>query len=138
MSRSAKMTPLWRSLVLLVIALAGCGGAATVSSYHPKGSTAKTALTAALEAWKSGQEKPGSITNQKPAVEVQDSVWGSGRKLKGFQIGEEQSSKDGPTRFSVELTYADKPETEKADYVVIGKDPLWVMRDQDFQRMSGQ
>jgi hypothetical protein len=95
-------------------------------------------LTAALEVWKSGQEKPGSIANQKPAVEVQDSVWRSGRKLKSFEIGEEQTVKDGPPRFSVTLTFYDEPASEQSDYVVVGKDPLWVMREKDFQKMSGQ
>ena len=131
-------TLLWRCVILLSIAVAGCGGGSSVSSYHPKSSTAKAALTAALEAWKSGQAKPGSIANHKPAIEIQDSVWDSGRKLQDFHIGEELPATDGPPRFSVELTYADKPETEKTDYVVIGKDPLWVMREKDFQRMSGQ
>ncbi len=138
---SLKTTSLWRTLALISmsIATAGCGGGgSSVSSYHPKGSIAKAALTAALDAWKSGQPKPGSIPNQKPAIEVQDSVWDSGRKLKSFEIGEEQTTKEGPPRFSVELTYRDKPETDKSDYVVIGKDPLWVMRDKDFQKMSGQ
>ena len=125
-------------LIFMLFTITGCGGGSSATSFHPKGSLAKSALTAALDAWKSGQEKPGSITNLKPAIEVQDSVWGSGRKLKSFEIGEEQASKDGPPRFSVELTFADKPEIEKTDYVVVGKDPLWVMREKDFQKMSGQ
>ena len=133
-------TTLRRSLsaIFMLLTITGCGGGSSVTSYHPKASVAKTALITALDAWKSGQEKPGSITTQKPAIEVQDSVWGSGRKLKSFEVGEEQAAKDGPPRFTVELTFADKPETEKADYVVVGKDPLWVMREKDFQKMSGQ
>ena len=126
-------------LVLVSISFIGCGGGGgSVSSFHPKVSVAKQALTAALEAWKSGQAKPGTIANQKPGIEVQDSVWDSGRKLKGFQIGDEQPAADGPPRFSVELTFDGEPATEKADYVVVGKDPLWVMRENDFQKMSGQ
>ena len=137
---SSNAMSLCRSLILIfmLFTITGCGGGSSVTSFHPKGSLAKTALTAALDAWKSGQEKPGSIPNQKPAIEVQDSVWGSGRKLKSFVIGEEQTTTDGPPRFSVELIFADKPAAEKTDYVVIGKDPLWVMREKDFQKMSGQ
>ena len=142
MSRTlcSNATALLQSLCmfLMLFTITGCGSGSSVTSFHPQGSVAKTALTTALDAWKSGQEKPGSITTQKPAIEVQDSVWGSGRKLKSFEVGEEQAAKDGPPRFTVELTFADKPETEKTDYVVVGKDPLWVMREKDFQKMSGQ
>ena len=125
------------ALVLLTIGLFGCGGQ-SVSNYRPQGGSAKAALTTALDAWKSGREKPGTLDGQKPALQVLDSIWESGRKLKEFQIGDEQPSADGPTRFSVQLTFDGEPATEKAEYVVFGKDPLWVARDKDYQRMSGQ
>lgn len=128
----------WCLCSWLVIAAAGCGGGSSVSSYYPTGGTAKSALTTALEAWKSGREKPGTIDSAKPAVQVQDTVWESGRKLKDFQIGEEQPSPDGPTRFTVNLTFDGDPASEKADYYVVGKDPLWVMRDKDYLRLKGQ
>ena len=128
------------SLLLAVVALwpLGCGGGASVSSYHPKSDAAKAALTAALEASKSGRAKPGASENIKPAMHVQDSVWESGRKLKEFQIGSEKPAADGPPRFTVKLTFDGQPATEEAEYVVFGKDPLWVSRDKDYQRMSGQ
>ena len=128
------------ALLLAVVALwpLGCGGGASVSSYHPKSSAAKAAFTAALEAWKSGREKPGTPEHIKPAVKVQDSVWESGRKLKEFQIGDEQPATNGLPRFTVKLTFDGLPATEDAEYVVFGIDPLWVSRDKDYQRMSGR
>lgn len=125
-------------LALATLGPLGCGGGTSVSSYQPKGNAAKAALTVALDAWKSGREKPGTLDSQKPAVEVQDSIWGSGRKLKDFQIGDEQPSSDGPTRFAVQLTFESEPTTEQAEYYVVGKDPLWVMRDKDYHRNFGQ
>jgi hypothetical protein len=126
-------------LPLLILIVTGCGGgSSSVSSFHPTGTSAKTALTKALDAWKSGQEKPGKIENSKPVIEAQDSVWGTGRKLKDFQIGDEQKTADGPTRFKVQLTFDGDPANEDAEYVVFGKDPLYVFRDKDYQKMSGQ
>ena len=123
----------------LLLVVAGCGGgSSSVSSFHPKGSSAKTALTTALEAWKSGREKPGKIETSKPVLEVQDSVWEAGRKLKDFQIGDEQTSTDGPTRFKVQLTFDGEPAKEDAEYYVFGKNPLYVSRDKDYQRMLDQ
>lgn len=127
------------SLGLLTLSLSGCGGGSSVSSYHPTGTSAKVALTTALDAWKSGREKPGTIESSKPVVQVQDQVWDSGRKLKEFQIGDETSSTEGPTRFKVKLTFnGGDPANEDAEYVVFGKDPLWVCRDKDYQKMTGQ
>ena len=124
------------ALVLLTIGLFGCGGQ-SVSNYRPQGGSAKAALTTALDAWKSGREKPGTLDGQKPALQVLDSIWESGRKLKEFQIGDEQPSADGPTRFSVQLTFDGEPATEKVEYVVFGKDPLWVCHDIDYRKMTG-
>jgi hypothetical protein len=128
------------SLGLLTLILSGCGGAGgSVASFQPTGTTAKSALTTALDAWKSGREKPGTIDSSKPAVQVQDQIWDSGRKLKEFQIGDEIPSADGPTRFKVKLTFdSGEPASEEAEYVVFGKDPLWVCRDKDYQKMTGQ
>lgn len=127
------------SLVLVMIVVSGCGsGGGSVSSYQPTGQSAKDALTTALAAWKSGREKPGAIDTSKPVIQIQDQVWDSGRKLKDFQIGEEKPAADGPTRFQVKLTFEGEPANEEAEYVVFGKDPLWVCRDKDYQKMTGQ
>ena len=128
------------SLILLTLILSGCGGGdGAVTSFQPTGTTAKAALTTALDAWKSGREKPGTIESSKPVVEVQDQIWDSGRKLKEFQIGDETAVAGVPTRFKVKLIFAGgDPPQEEAEYVVFGKDPLHVFRDKDYQKMSGQ
>ena len=126
------------TLSLVMVFSIGCGsGGTSVSSYRPTGQSAKDALTAALEAWKSGREKPGLIDSTKPTIQIQDQVWNAGRKLKEFQIGEEKASSDGPTRFQVKLTLDGNPANDEAEYVVFGKDPLWVCRDKDYQKMTG-
>ena len=126
------------SLTLVLLLASGCGSGGSVSSYRPTGQSAKAALTTALDAWKSGRAKPGAIDNTKPVIQIQDQVWDSGRKLKDFQIGEEKPVADGPTRFQVKLTFDGDPANEEVEYVVFGKDPLWVCRDKDYQKMTGQ
>lgn len=122
--------------VVLMCLLPGCGGE-SVSSYHPTGSTAREALVFALETWKGGREKAGTIEGRTPAVLAQDSVWDSGKRLESYQIGTEHPGTDGPTKFSVELRYANEAAPSPAEYFVFGKDPLWVVRDQDYLKMSG-
>ncbi len=138
MLRSLKLAMSY-SLSLLLIFVSGCGsGGSSVSSYQPTGQSAKDALTTALDAWKSGRAAPGTIATGKPTLEVLDSVWGSGRKLKEFQIGDETVSPDNPTRFKVKLTFADGPTTADVEYVVFGKDPIHVCHEKDYQKMTGQ
>ena len=127
-------------VVVLPLSFAvGCdgGSSGSVKSFQPTGTSAKAALTTALEEWKSGRKEPGTIEKSKPAVQVQDSLWSSGRKLKDFQIGEEQTSPDGPTRFKVQLTFDGDPPTEAAEYYIYGKDPLWVCHEIDYRKMTG-
>lgn len=122
--------------LILIVAITGCGGS-QVSTYHPKGVTARDALTVALTTWKSGAEKPGTIETQTPKIQVQDSGWESGQKLKDFVIGEEHPSTDGPTHFTVELTIEGEAVAQKAEYYILGRDPLWVIKDKDYQKMTG-
>ena len=127
------------SLSFLLILASGCGsGGGSVSRYQPTGQSAKDALTNALDAWKSGREAPGTIATGKPTLEVLDSVWGSGRKLKGFEIGDEKASPGNPTRFKVKLTFGDEPTTADVEYVVFGIDPIHVCHEKDYQKMTGQ
>lgn len=126
------------ALSLAVLLMSGCGGGSSESSYRPTGKSAKDALSAALSVWKSGQAKPATIESSRPVIQIQDRVWDSGKKLKDFEIGVEKPSTDGPTRFQVKLTLDGEAATEEVEYVVFGKDPLWVCRDKDYQKMTGQ
>ncbi len=79
-----------------------CGG----PNMNPPADRARTALEAALNAWRDGK-KPGNIEGATPPVHVADNDWTNGRKLAAFEIvGEEPSAAD--KRFTVKLTY-DKP-----------------------------
>jgi hypothetical protein len=123
------------ALLLLTVA-AGCRAGATEESFNPTGDTAKDALTAALNAWKGGQAKPGLIESVKPPVQVADATWETGARLTSFEIvksleGEERR------RFSVKLVLEGETAPQEVVYVVVGKDPMWVMRENEFMRDSG-
>ena len=132
------MTHLYRLLaLLLVLSAAGCsGGGSRVEDFTPAEANARKALEAALNHWQGGGQ-PGTVPGTTPVVEVTDSKWKSGQKLKSFEItGEEPSSGPGPRFFKVKLT----PPTGAAvetKYAVLGIDPLLVYRDEDYQKLSG-
>jgi hypothetical protein len=127
-----------RSLVfggLLLLAGAGCGSDHGYGRYIPPEQTSRQALEAALTAWQNGKQ-PGQVADGPPAVEVVDSRWKAGQKLRKFQIvGEEPG--DGPKFFKVRLTLKGQAKEQEVRYVVVGRDPLWVYREDDFQTSSG-
>jgi hypothetical protein len=113
---------------------AGCGGGGT-AKYVPATATARATLPAARDAWQKG-DKPGRVAEGPPAVQVVDSKWGAGQKLARYEIlGEEPG--DGPRWFSVKLTLQKPAGEQVVKYVVLGNDPLWVYREEDYKKLSG-
>jgi hypothetical protein len=130
-----KLTALPRSAQwsLLVVVVCGCGRASQ-DSFIPQATSARLALETALKAWQSGAAYD-TIKSATPAVQPFDARWQSGMKLKSFEIVREVPQ-EGPRKFEVrvELEGTD-PVTDV--FLVVGKDPLHVFRDQDYQKASG-
>ena len=120
----------------LLSLLAGCSGQTSVESFHPQGDAAIEALTEALTAWQNGQAEPGVIEGAEPAVQASDSTWKSGAKLKSFEIVEELKG-DNPRKFLVKLTLEGAAAPKEVTYVVVGKSPLWVMSEDEYNRDAG-
>ncbi len=121
------------ALLALTLIIAGCSGQSTVESFHPKGDVAQEALEAALTAWQNGQPKPGLIEDNDPPVQVQDDAWNAGSKLKSFEIVEALPG-DSPRKFTVKLTIEGEATPTEITYVVVGKNPLHVMREKEYNR----
>lgn len=120
--------PSW-SAPLMLLALVGCGSSADV---NPSADLARASLERALATWKEGGP-PGTIAGAEPTVEVVDSAWRNGQKIEGFEIiGEEKSETD--KRFVVRLKQPKPAEDKEVTYVVLGRGPVWVYRDEDFVR----
>jgi hypothetical protein len=122
--------------VLSCLVTLGCSSA-TSEDYVPDENAGKRALEIALTAWQKGQPMETIASPDAPAVQPQDTEWKNGRKLANFSIGEERPISDGPKQIAVRLTFQNDPKPVDTVYFVVGKDPLWVFRDRDYQRATG-
>ncbi len=115
----------------------GCGPGGKNEDFTPGADKAKKALVAALDSWKSGKA-PGSIPDTNPKVEVVDWQWRQGVKIKDYEIvGDAPPAQGtGPRTFTVKLSLT-SGETFETNYMVIGIDPLWIYRKEDFAKLSG-
>jgi hypothetical protein len=114
--------------------LAGCGGSTGYERFIPAEDRARQALEAALEAWQSG-EPHGPVAGTVPPVEFVDSHHKPGQRLRAYSILG-MAPGDGPRVFTVKLTLANPGEEVRARYVVMGLDPLWVIRNEDFEMLA--
>ncbi len=121
------------SLVLLVISV-GCGGAPE-KKYIPKADLARRALDAALENWRLGA-KHGPVNDFAVPVNVFDARWQNGKKLESYEILNEVPS-DGPKIFLVKMKLDEDKQENEIRYFVVGKDPLLIFREQDYNKASG-
>jgi hypothetical protein len=120
---------------LLLIPLAGCGAKST-DHYVPGSGSAREALETALGAWKGGQPV-GRIDGHAPPIVAVDSRWQAGDKLSAYEITGEDATPEGHRRFSVRLTMQKPAGTMETHFVVLGNDPLWVYREDDYKKLSG-
>ncbi|MHB1421964.1 MAG: hypothetical protein ACYC3I_01965 [Gemmataceae bacterium] len=130
--RGVCLAPRSAFLFSLILPLALCAiGCNRTKSYVPSASDGRKALEAALTAWQNGQ-KVGTIENAEPPVQAVDSGWGKGRKLANYEILNEMAREDGRRSFKVRLNLQNPPETQEVQYLVVGRSPLWVFREEDY------
>jgi hypothetical protein len=115
--------------VIAATALAGCGG--SPGAYRPSDDAARKALDQALATWQKGG-KPDGVG---PSVHVADGQWESGAALDGYEVlGPDEGGTDAQAWFKVVLKLK-KPSGEKpARYVVVGKQDVWVYREEDYKK----
>ena len=121
-------------LIAILGLIIGCGGPPE-KKYIPKADLAQGALEAALEHWKSGA-KHGPVEDFTVPVDVFDARWQNGKKLESYEILSEVPS-DGPKIFLVKMKLEEDKEENEVKYFVVGKDPLLVFREQDYNKASG-
>lgn len=126
-------------VALILGTLLACGCGKTETDYKPTATAARDALTAGLTAWKEGKAA-ADLASAKgpPVVHFADYQWRGGKRLANFRVLDETPTLEGSTQmFRVELEVAgEKPQS--AEYYVVGIDPLWIMRDRDYQQTSMQ
>jgi hypothetical protein len=114
----------------------GCGGRGPSSAEDL--ASPREALEAALTSWQKG-ESAGQLAVRSTPVHAVDHQWLAGVGLERFEIrSEEESGKEGDpdaTTFTVTLALKKPAKETQARYVVVGTSPVWVYREEDFQRL---
>ena len=110
----------------------GCGGSSR--AYTPSATSARQALDSALSAWQKGT-KPESLASASPPVHPVDFQWQAGQGLEAYQILAEEPGEGSQCKFSVSLKLKKTPAALKTRYIVVGREPLWVYREEDFTRL---
>lgn len=122
-------------LVSLVLVSAGCADQSDPKRYLPPEDLARQSLEASLNAWQQGMpagEVPGRAN---PRVVMVDSHRQSNQVLKSFTtLG--MAPGDGPRVFTVKITLENPANEIKVRYVVYGIDPIWVVRQEDYDMIS--
>ena len=99
--------------------------------FVPPSQTAQSALTRALETWQAGGTA-GDVAGSKPAIYVTDTNRKAAQKLVQFRILGETHGLSGRT-YAVDLQFESPPEHLKVEYIVVGIDPIWVFRREDYE-----
>jgi hypothetical protein len=115
---------------LLFLAAGGCGKRGDLA---PSGDVARTALDAALKSWRDGG-KPGMVAGTDPPVQVLDTPWARGDRLASYEILGEEEGGTVEKQFNVRLVFAKPERTQEVKYHVLGRGPVMVFRDEDYQR----
>lgn len=125
-----------RLVSFLCAGLVGCGSSDRdgFDRYLPGPDAARAAVSTALAAWKSGRPT-GRVEGATPTVEVVDSSRRPQRPLKSFEVVGPVGG-DEARVFAVRLILDDPPEEKVERYKVIGREPLWVFREEDFDLIA--
>ena len=121
----------WAIAIIGVACVFVCGCHDRTDDFKPRTELAEIALVRALEAWKSGKPA-GEIAGTKPLIHVTDTNRNPKQALDKFKILGETPGRSGRT-FAVELWLKHPDEHLKTEYIVVGVDPLWVFRREDFE-----
>lgn len=118
-------------IVMIACGVSGCGRKAP--DYIPSAANSREALEAALNAWVSGQPI-GPVQTFSPPVQVVDSAWWKGQRLASYEILSEETTNEGLPCFSVRLHKSKPYQEETVRYLVAGRSPMWVYREDDYKK----
>ena len=127
-------------LVLVAIALRGAAGCSQSSSsyarYIPAASKSEEALDVVMAGWQNGQGTgPFKLKSEPITIRVADSTRQPGQRLVCYQVLGEVSG-EGPRTFVVHLKFENPRAEYDARYYLVGIDPLWVFRQEDYDAIA--
>ena len=131
-------TPAKREVVLLALVL--MTGVALTSGCRdepdlmvpPPIELSRSSLAKALEAWKAGSPAGGKLLGSSPGIGVVDTLQAE-RRLIDFEIVGPLFALPEARPFAVRLTVDSPREVLPVRYVVLGRDPIWVFRQEDYE-----
>lgn len=103
----------------------------TTRNYIPAAAVSEDAIRRTLETWKAGLPT-GPIPETKPVIHVTDTGRKPGQILEAYTILGESRGTAGRS-YAVTLNLANPAEVVKTKYLVVGIDPLWVFRQEDYE-----
>jgi hypothetical protein len=117
---------------VLATACLGCGKrTGATERFVPPAATAREALSTALKSWQNG-DAPGTIPATSPPIQLVDAHRKPGQKLASCAILGEVAG-GGPRTFAVKVKFEDPPEESRLRFVVVGRDPIWIFREEDYE-----
>lgn len=125
-----RRTFLWLFSLSVLLSDLGCTQHRSDTEFIPSEQDSENALRTALDAWKSGQAA-GPVPGTKPVIHVTDSSRIDGRKLESWKLLGPVPG-NAPRCYAVSLQLAEPAEERRERYVIIGIDPLWVFRHEDY------
>jgi hypothetical protein len=123
-------SPIALAAAVLLAAPAGCSRAQKNQDFVPPEGAARAALDASLRAWSRG-DTAQTVPGTNPPVMVIDERRVKSRPLTGYTILGLVPA-DAPLCFAVQLRLGNPTEEVRERYVVVGIDPLWVWRYDDY------
>ncbi len=123
----------WAAVIVAVSA--GCSERTPrAADFVPTEAAARAALDASLNAWATGDA--GSVATGTPVpVEVADGLRTKGRTLVKYEILGPVPA-DAPRCFAVRMTLGNPAQDVRERYVVLGLDPVWVWRHDDYVMLT--
>ncbi len=124
---------IWATLFCAALSLSGCGTRRTNADYIPSPRASHEALSIVLDAWKAGQPA-GPVAGSSPVVHMTDSSRVSGQILDEYEILGNVPS-NAPCCLAVKLKLSNPTEVKRERYVIVGIDPLWIFRHEDYDML---
>jgi hypothetical protein len=121
-------------VLLLALTVTGCGPQETQERYTPASDRARSAVEAAMLAWLNGRP-PGALEGNEPHTTVVDTHRRPEQTLEEYEVLGEVPS-EAYRCFAVRVTYSNPEAEERIRYCVIGIDPLWVFRQEDYDMIA--
>ena len=120
--------------LLGTVGVFGCARS-DMDRFTPSVDSATACLEAELTAWQDGRSAD-ELASGKPAVRLVDTARLPGQKLRSFEVLSKSRASAAGWTYVVRLSL-DKPVAEvRARYIVVGIDPIWIFRKEDYDRLS--